>query len=980
MDKRFIAIVVVACFMALSAGVIAVSEDADAEVLITVDSYDSRYGPSSNGQLIFEASGVTGGTYSTTIAGNIFTGGFNPSESKIVLSNPTTDGKLTAGVYNDLKLLKAGISSTVVGSFNLSVYDVTFNLNGGTGTVDPIVAYGKVPLPDGTGLTSPEASKTFLGWSDDPSATAAKFTDSIDVKSKVTLYAVWGTAAPTTVTVTFDVNESELGAVDKPSVTVASGSAISTNGAEITIGIEKVTASIKEVTGHTVVFDSWGGVSDGDTVTSDVTITAVFKKTVNQYTITFDTDDGSAVAPITQDFGSDVIAPAAPTKTGYTFKGWDPVVPSTMPANDLTVKAQWEINKYKITWQDDDGTELKVEDVPYGDMPSYGTDPTKAATAQYTYTFDKWTPEVVSVTGDATYKASYTSVVNKYTVTVVVKDEGMGSVNPSAVPEVPYGTQVTAVSNVLNVGMKSVMATVASNTAEFTYSFDKWVFGEGFDSDGKVVGNATVTAVFKKTVNTYTVTVNVEDPTTGYVRPTAVVDVLYGTQVDLSANPLMINGTSVEATPALKTAEFTFSFEKWVFGDGFDSDGKVVGNATIKAVFKKTTNTYTVTVVSGNSDMGTVSQGKVVVPYGNDIRTNGSTLTVGSESVTATPKDRTDVLTYSFVGWSENATGKVFGDMTIVANFKAETNKYPVTVDINDSTMGSAEFYLDGKKIDSGEEVEYGKTVTLAVSQEKGYMLTSVKFNGEDKDNMLVHVFTVGVDNKFEVGFTKTTELQFTVTLVCGDNGSIIPGADGKCVLNGESSEDFLISADFGYKIKSVKLDGIDQTFDKISAVVPIKNIVADHEIVAEFEKADTYPIQLIGPSNGKVEVTGLDADGRAVEGRSITITATPDFGFYASMFLVNGVDIDTTTGAVSESRIISVDKSLDGGKIVVEVKFALAASGDEEDDPTPSPPTPVPETGGDDGKDEAVKVAAVAAACVAVVVIALYMVVWRKD
>ena len=128
------------------------------------------------------------------------------------------------------------------------------------------------------------------------------------------------------------------------------------------------------------------------------------------------------------------------------------------------------------------------------------------------------------------------------------------------------------------------------------------------------------------------------------------------------------------------------------------------------------------------------------------------------------------------------------------------------------------------------------------------------------------------------------------------------------------------------------------------------------------------------------MEITGLDADGRAVEGRFITITATPDFGFYASKFLVNGEDIVTTTGAVSESRTISVDKSLDGDKIVVEVKFALAASGDEEDDPTPSPPTPAPQTGGDDGKDEAVKVAAVAAACVAVVVIALYMVVWRKD
>ena len=313
-----------------------------------------------------------------------------------------------------------------MGSFNLSVYDVTFNLNGGTGTVDPIVAYGKVPLPDGKGLTYPDASKTFLGWSGAADATEAEYTDAIDVRSNVTLYAVWGTAAPTTVTVTFDVNESELGAVDKSSVTVASGSAISTNGAEITIGIEKVTASIKEVTGHTVVFDSWDGVSDGDTVTSNVTITAVFKKTVNQYTITFDTNGGTAVDSITQDYGTSVTAPAAPTKTGYTFKGWDPVVPSTMPAKNMTITAQWEINKYKITWQDDDGSVLRVDDVPYGDMPSYGTAPTKVATAQYTYTFDKWTPDVVSVTGDATYKASYTS-----SATADDEDDPVPTPNPS---------------------------------------------------------------------------------------------------------------------------------------------------------------------------------------------------------------------------------------------------------------------------------------------------------------------------------------------------------------------------------------------------------------------------------------------------------------------------------------------------------------------------------------------------------------------
>ena len=77
-------------------------------------------------------------------------------------------------------------------------------------------------------------------------------------------------------------------------------------------------------------------------VTKDMTLTA--KWTANQYTITFDTDGGSAVAPITQDYGTAITAPADPTKSGYTFAGWTPEIPATMPAENLTVTAHWRYN------------------------------------------------------------------------------------------------------------------------------------------------------------------------------------------------------------------------------------------------------------------------------------------------------------------------------------------------------------------------------------------------------------------------------------------------------------------------------------------------------------------------------------------------------------------------------------------------------------------------------------------------------------
>ena len=62
-----------------------------------------------------------------------------------------------------------------------------------------------------------------------------------------------------------------------------------------------------------------------------ITITALW--TINQYTLTFDTDGGNSIDPITQDYNTDVTAPADPTKTGYTFVGWNQTIPATMPSS-----------------------------------------------------------------------------------------------------------------------------------------------------------------------------------------------------------------------------------------------------------------------------------------------------------------------------------------------------------------------------------------------------------------------------------------------------------------------------------------------------------------------------------------------------------------------------------------------------------------------------------------------------------------------
>ncbi len=90
---------------------------------------------------------------------------------------------------------------------------------------------------------------------------------------------------------------------------------------------------------------------------------------INQYTITFDSAGGSAVSPITQDYGTAMTTPADPTRTGYTFAGWSPTFPATMPAGDLICTAQWTPNRYTIHFDANGGTgEMQDLDCVYDDV------------------------------------------------------------------------------------------------------------------------------------------------------------------------------------------------------------------------------------------------------------------------------------------------------------------------------------------------------------------------------------------------------------------------------------------------------------------------------------------------------------------------------------------------------------------------------------------------------------------------------------
>ena len=168
-------------------------------------------------------------------------------------------------------------------------------------------------------------------------------------------------------------------------------------------------------------FDGWN--PEIVPVTESTEYTATYKDSARKYTVKWLDEDGSVLD--TEEYEYNAVPSyknGTPTKastedTVYTFDGWNPEIVPVTESTEYTATYKDSARKYTIKWLDEDGSLLREDTVEYGTMPNYGANPTKAADAQYTYTFKDWTPEVKTVTGDATYKATYTKEANIYNVT-----------------------------------------------------------------------------------------------------------------------------------------------------------------------------------------------------------------------------------------------------------------------------------------------------------------------------------------------------------------------------------------------------------------------------------------------------------------------------------------------------------------------------------------------------------------------------------
>ena len=245
--------------------------------------------------------------------------------------------------------------------FEARTYRVIFAPgNDGTGSSTTIIKdYDTtVTLP---GALFTRTGYTQTGWRNADGTKTYPLGGTYTENAGITLYPVW---TPNRYTITFDT----AGGSDIAPITQDYGTAI-------------VAPADQTREGYT--FIGWDKAIPATMPAENVTITAKWK--VNSYTITFDTAGGSAVAPITQNYGTAITAPTNPTREGYTFLGWDKAIPTTMPAENMTITAQWEINQYTITFDTAGGSEIAPITQDYGTAITAPANPTREG-----YTFIGW--------------------------------------------------------------------------------------------------------------------------------------------------------------------------------------------------------------------------------------------------------------------------------------------------------------------------------------------------------------------------------------------------------------------------------------------------------------------------------------------------------------------------------------------------------------------------------------------------------------
>ena len=321
---------------------------------------------------------------------------------------------------------------TLYAHWSVNSYTLAFDGNGGKAsessrTVQYGSQYGSLPTATRTG-------HTFQGWYTAKSGGTKVSPSTTMGAANTTLYAHWSVNA---YTLAFDGN----------------GGKASESSRKVQYGNQYGTLPTATRTGY--AFQGWytarsGGSQVSSSTTMEAANTTVYAHwTVNTYTVSFDSNGGSAVASQSVRYGSKATQPANPTRAGHTFQGWYTARSGgskydfgTAVTGDVTLYAHWSVNSYTLTFDGNGGKPSEASrTVAYGGQ--YGSLPTATRTG---YAFQGWytardggtkvSPSTTMGAADTTLYARWS--VNSYTVSF---DSDGGSNVPAQ--KVRYGSKAS---------------------------------------------------------------------------------------------------------------------------------------------------------------------------------------------------------------------------------------------------------------------------------------------------------------------------------------------------------------------------------------------------------------------------------------------------------------------------------------------------------------------------------------------------------
>ena len=720
------------------------------------------------------------------------------------------------------------LNPDTLGSDGLNV--VTLDLGGGTlgGSSDAIQIIVKTgstfTAPASDGLTRPDGdSGNYFMWLD---GNGNSYKPGDSVPADVTKLTVQWTAPAYTVTLNTNGG------------TIADGKDVT----GYTYGVGATLPTDVTRTGYT--FKGW---YDNENLTGSP-VTAISntetgnkeywaKWTVNQYTITFDTAGGSEIAPITQDYGSTIAAPAAPTKTGYTFTGWSPALPATMPAGDLTVKAQWTAKQYTITFDTDGGSEVAPITQDYGTAITAPANPTRDG-----YTFTGWNPEIPATmpAGDLTVKAQWT--INQYTVTL---NTNGGTINSGNITSYTYGVGATLPT--------------ADDMTYAGHTFKGWYEDSSFSDSPVTEISTTATGAktyYAKWLSTDAgITAVSVDNTAGTINGTTITVVLpYGTV----ALPTENSKVSITAADGATVSDLTTTDgSEWTF-TVTAADGQTTKNYTISvsiapdpatgnksdiAAAKSTVENHdwTVPQATANTEeaVKTWIEGQLAA-----MNLNGASYTVTMTGFTAategTAADRDGTngsFTFTVKLYKGNDTGNIatstYAEATVtISNGTVTATPYTKwTVTVNAGNGGS---------VSGGGTYEGNTQVTVTATPNSGYHFVRWTENGAEVSTSASYSFILTADRTLTAVFSRNSSggySYYTIKATAGTGGSISPS--GNVSVREGRDQTFTITPDKGYAVANVKIDG-----KSIGAVksYTFENVSRTHTIEVIFMKANGNP------------------------------------------------------------------------------------------------------------------------------------------